>query len=357
MRVDLFDFELPEDRIALRPATPRDSARLLEVDAQSLTDRSVNDLPNLLSPGDVLVVNRTRVIPARFFGHRQPRQHGRSTSETGPRIEVTLHKQGGPRSWTAFARPGKRLLVGDVISFGDELGAEVTSKGERGEVELAFNQSGGALEAAIQSIGEMPLPPYIASKRQVDAQDESDYQTTFATEDGSVAAPTAGLHFTEKLLAALRDKETSVEEVTLHVGAGTFLPVKSEDTEGHKMHGEWGHVSPQVAERLNQRRAEGGRIIAVGTTSLRLLESAANKEGATEPFDGDTDIFITPGHTFRAVDGLLTNFHLPRSTLFMLVCAFSGLQNMKAAYAHAIEGGYWFYSYGDACLLWPEAKT
>jgi S-adenosylmethionine:tRNA ribosyltransferase-isomerase len=353
MRVDEFDFDLPEDRIALRPVSPRDAARLLEVRDPSLRDHKVSDLPGLLRPGDCLVVNRTKVIPARLHGERPAR-----TADGAPaHIEATLHKRLDPATWAAFARPGKRLAEGDEIEFREGLSARVMAKGEGGEVTLHFNHEGAALDAAIARAGEMPLPPYIASKRAVDAQDLADYQTTFAKEEGSVAAPTAGLHFTPALLDALKARDIAIEQVTLHVGAGTFLPVKSDTTEGHKMHAEWGEVSEETAARLNACRARGGRIIAVGTTSLRLLESAADASRTIHPFAAETDIFITPGYGFRAVDALMTNFHLPRSTLFMLVCAFAGIDAMKAAYAHAVESGYRFYSYGDACLLWPDESS
>ena len=357
MRVDLFDFELPEDRIALRPAEPRESARLLHVEpgAQSeLTDHLVGDLPNLLRPGDVVVVNDTRVIPARLSGIRV-------RGEAVARIEATLHKREGEDRWRAFVRPAKKINVGERIRFGETsestacllaaLDAEVIEKGEGGEVPLAFAFSGPALDEAIARVGHMPLPPYIASKRGEDAQDERDYQTLFADKSGAVAAPTAGLHFTPALVEALAARGIGVERVTLHVGAGTFLPVKVDDTAEHRMHAEYGIVSSEVASALNAARAKGGRIVSIGTTSLRILESATGEDGIVKPFAGDTSIFITPGYRFRAIDVLMTNFHLPRSTLFMLVSAFSGLETMRAAYAHAIDAGYRFYSYGDACLL------
>lgn len=353
MRVDEFDFDLPEDRIALRPAAPRDSARLLEVRCKHLADHIVRELPTLLRAGDTLVVNRTRVIPARLFGNRLPRGGGTETGD-GPRVEVTLHQRLSLNEWAAFAKPGKKLAPGDRICIGDKLFCTVREKRLGGEIVLAFEQSGRELDAAIAMAGEMPLPPYIASKRRVDEQDRSDYQTRFAAEDGSVAAPTAGLHFTEELLAALKAADIYIAEVTLHVGAGTFLPVKSETTDEHKMHSEWACVMPETAAVLSDRRRVGGRIVAVGTTSLRTLETAATPDGIIHPFKGETDIFITPGYTFKAIDGLMTNFHLPRSTLFMLVSALAGTENMKRAYAHAIDEGYRFYSYGDACLLWPE---
>lgn len=353
MRVDDFDFELPEERIALRPAPQRDGARLLCVGAGGgLKDRTIRDLPGLLQPGDVLVLNDTSVIPAALTGTRSRDGHV-------AKISVNLHKRLDRASWAAFARPAKRLKPGDEIVFGgadsaaegEALSAQVTSKGEGGEVTLDFDRAGADLDNAIQARGAMPLPPYIAARRPADARDRSDYQTVYAREDGAVAAPTAGLHFTDDLLQQLAENGISRQFVTLHVGAGTFLPVKAEDTDDHTMHFEWGEVSPETAEALNAARAGGGRIIAVGTTSLRLLESAVDEVGRIHPFRGETDIFITPGVTVRSADLLLTNFHLPKSTLFMLVSAFSGLETMRAAYAHAIESGYRFYSYGDACLL------
>lgn len=357
MDVALFDFDLPEDRIALRPASPRDAARLLVVkpDAPSpFEDRGIRDLVELLQPGDALVLNDTRVIPSRLYGRRY-------RGETSARIEIMLHKRESADRWLAFARPAKKLSVGETITFGDdsesiacELGrlqAEVVAKGEGGEVELRFAFSGPVLDEAIARFGELPLPPYIAGKRATDEADAQDYQTMHAREDGAVAAPTAGLHFTPDLVAALEARGVTRHFVTLHVGAGTFLPVKAEDTQEHRMHAEWGSVSEQTASALNAVHAKGGRIVAVGTTSLRLLESATGANGVVAAFSGDTAIFITPGYRFRAVDLLLTNFHLPRSTLFMLVSAFSGLDIMKRAYAHAIAEKYRFYSYGDASLL------
>lgn len=358
VRTDLFDFELPEDRIALHPASPRDAARLLVVlPGVGFGDHAVRELPELLRPGDALVFNDTRVIPAALSGVR-------TRGEARAGIDITLIKRLDDNRWRTFARPAKRLAVGDEIRFGTEgrvclageLYATVTEKGEAGEVELSFSLSGAYLDAAIADLGEMPLPPYIASKRAPDEQDRDSYQTIFAAREGAVAAPTAGLHFTPELLSKLDERGISRHLVTLHVGAGTFLPVKAEDTSGHKMHSEWGEVSAETAAALNAVRAAGGRIVAVGTTSLRLLESAARADGLIEPFAGETDIFITPGYAFRAVDILMTNFHLPRSTLFMLVSAFSGLDAMKAAYAHALQHGYRFYSYGDACLLFAEMK-
>ena len=358
MQLADFDFHLPEDRIALRPASPRDSARLLLVrPGAPLEDLKVSDLPGLLRAGDVLVINDTRVIPARLKGVRH-----RGDNRTV--VEATLHRQLSGHVWTAFMRPGKRLAVGDRVVFGEAedracflgaLDATVREKGEGGEVTLAFDLSGPDLMAAIAERGIMPLPPYIAAKRAEDARDRDDYQTVYAQEDGSVAAPTAGLHFTPELFASLAAAGVSVERVTLHVGAGTFLPVKVEDLAQHRMHPEWGEVDAATAERLNAARAAGGRIVCVGTTSLRLLESAAGEDGRLRAFLGETAIFITPGYRFRAVDGLMTNFHLPKSTLFMLVSAFAGMPAMRAAYAHAIATGYRFYSYGDASLLWRAA--
>ncbi len=360
MRVELFDFDLPEDRIALRPASPRDAARMLVIrpgGEPRLEDRAVRDLPDLLRPGDVLVLNDTKVIPARLWGLRT---RGAATA----RVEIMLHKREGPERWRAFARPAKRLAVGDRIRFGEDsesmacllasLDAEVEEKGEGGEVLLRFAFAGPALDEAVARLGEMPLPPYIEGKRAADERDRSDYQTVYAVEEGAVAAPTAGLHFTDELFRRLDERGIARRTVTLHVGAGTFLPVKADDTAGHRMHAEWGSLTPETAEALNAARAGGGRIVAVGTTALRLLETAALNDGTIAPFSGETDIFITPGYRFRAVDALMTNFHLPRSTLFMLVSAFAGLDIMKGAYAHAIGRDYRFYSYGDACLLFPS---
>ena len=358
MRTSLFDFDLPPDRIALRPASPRDTARLLVVrpgEAPELDDRTVRDLPELLSPGDALVINDTRVIPARLAGERV---RGDSTAE----IETTLIKRIGPERWRALAKPAKRLQTGDRIRFGHEgrvcllgaLDATVEEKGEGGEILLRFDFHGPTLDDAIEQLGHMPLPPYIAARRPDDDRDRADYQTIFAKHEGSVAAPTAGLHFTEELLARLEARGVTLHRVTLHVGAGTFLPVKAEVTGEHRMHSEWGEVSAATAAALNAVRAAGGRIVPVGTTALRLLESAAGEDGTLNAFSGETAIFITPGYRFRAADALLTNFHLPRSTLFMLVAAFAGLDRMKRAYAHAIETHYRFYSYGDACLLFPD---
>jgi S-adenosylmethionine:tRNA ribosyltransferase-isomerase len=342
MRVDLFDFDLPPERIALRPARPRDSARLLVVQGVEVSDRQVLDLPQLIRPGDVLVFNDTKVIPAQLEGRRGDASIG-----------ATLHKREGPREWQAFLRNAKRARIGDSIDFGEDVSASVVEKSADGSALLHFHGT-EPVELLLERAGRMPLPPYIASKRPADEEDRADYQTMFAREEGAVAAPTAALHFTPGLLEALDASGVGRETLTLHVGAGTFLPVKSEDTSGHRMHAEWGRIDDATAERLNNVRASGGRLIAVGTTSLRLLESAADEGGTIRPFEGDTAIFITPGYRFKAIDGLITNFHLPRSTLFMLVSALMGLDVMKAAYAHAIDAGYRFYSYGDASLLLPR---
>jgi S-adenosylmethionine:tRNA ribosyltransferase-isomerase len=358
MNVDLFDFDLPEERIALRPARPRDAARLLLVQpGEPLADRVVRELPALLRPGDALVINDTKVIPAELRGERV--RDGASA-----RVLATLVKRLDPSRWQALARPAKRLAVGDRVRFGtvadnaclaSGLDAVVEAR-EEGEVRLRFDLAGAFLDEAIAAIGHMPLPPYISGRRAEDEADRRDYQTVFARTEGAVAAPTAGLHFTEALLEALAAKGIAQHSVTLHVGAGTFLPVKSADTSGHRMHAEWGTVSPATAAALTATRARGGRLVAVGTTALRLLESAAGEDGAIRSFAGETSLFITPGYRFRAVDLLMTNFHLPRSTLFMLVAAFSGRETMLAAYRHAIASGYRFYSYGDACLLYPETS-
>jgi S-adenosylmethionine:tRNA ribosyltransferase-isomerase len=346
MRVDLFDFDLPPERIALRPASPRDSARLLLVEGQgdgqaAMADKGVMDLPALLRVGDCLVFNDTRVIPAQLEGMR-----GQA------RIGATLHKRLGPRAWQAFLRNAKRVKAGDRIDFGAEVFAIAGPRDEDGGVTLEF-EGDEPLELLLERAGRMPLPPYIASKRAVDARDREDYQTLFAKEDGAVAAPTAALHFTPALMQAIATAGIGTETLTLHVGAGTFLPVKAEDTQDHRMHAEWGRIDAETAARLNAVRAAGGRLIAVGTTSLRTLESATGEDGIIAPFADETRIFITPGYRFRAVDGLLTNFHLPRSTLFMLVSALMGRDVMQAAYAHAIADDYRFYSYGDASLLLP----
>jgi len=341
MRVDQFDFELPPERIALRPARPRDASRLLEVRGSAIADRNMLDLPALLSPGDVLVFNDTKVIPAQLEGKRGD-----------ARIGATLHKRAGPREWQAFLRNGKRARVGQEIDFGSGVVASVESKADDGSTLLRFH-GGEPVEILLERAGRMPLPPYIASRRAADAEDRDDYQTMFAREEGAVAAPTAALHFTPRLLDALDARGLARETLTLHVGAGTFLPVKAEDTGDHVMHAEWGRIDAKTAARLNAAREGGGRLVAVGTTSLRLLESAAGDDGLIRAFEGDTSIFITPGYRFKAIDGLVTNFHLPKSTLFMLVSALMGLEVMKAAYAHAIAAGYRFYSYGDSSLLLP----
>jgi S-adenosylmethionine:tRNA ribosyltransferase-isomerase len=342
MRVDLFDFELPPERIALRPVRPRDAARMLLVEGDKpLADRTVRELPQLLRRGDVLVFNDTRVIPAQLEGRRGE-----------ARIGATLHKRLDLRRWQAFVRNARRLREGDRIDFPAGVSAVAEERHEDGSWTLAFAGE-EPIEVLLDRAGQMPLPPYIAGKRGTDESDKSDYQTIFADKDGAVAAPTAALHFTPELLAALDEGGIARETLTLHVGAGTFLPVKAEDTADHRMHAEWGRIDPAAAERLNRARRAGGRIVAVGTTSLRLLESAAREDGTIASFEGDTAIFITPGYRFLAVDGLMTNFHLPRSTLFMLVSALMGIERMQAAYAHAIAEGYRFYSYGDASLLLP----
>ncbi len=355
MRTDLFDFELPEDRIALHPVEPRDAARLLVVRQGPLfEDYIVRELAELLEPGDAVVFNDTRVIPAALHGVR-------TRGDLQANISLNLIERHGPNRWRALARPAKRLRQGDRLHFGHDssvcltgsLDATIAAIGNEGEIDLAFDLSGPDLDAAIAAVGDMPLPPYIAGRRPAEDIDRRDYQTIYAAHDGAVAAPTAGLHVTPELMSALDGRGISRHFVTLHVGAGTFLPVKVDDTAEHKMHAEWGVVSPDTAAALNTARQSGGRIVAIGTTSLRLLESAATSDGAIEPFRGATDIFITPGYRFRAVDVMMTNFHLPRSTLFMLVAAFCGLETMKQAYTHALNSGYRFYSYGDACLLFP----
>ncbi|MGB3846885.1 MAG: tRNA preQ1(34) S-adenosylmethionine ribosyltransferase-isomerase QueA [Sphingopyxis sp.] len=356
MRVDAFDFDLPNARIALRPARPRDAARMLLVEGEAMSgakmsDRGVRDLPSLLRAGDCLVFNDTRVIPAQLEGRRGVR-HDDAQSASGAKIGATLHKRLDLRRWQAFVRNAKRLRVGESVDFGAGVAAVAEERLADGSFVLAF-AGDEPVEVLLERAGTMPLPPYIAGKRPTDADDRSDYQTMFAREDGAVAAPTAALHFTPGLLAALAAAGVTSETLTLHVGAGTFLPVKADDTDDHVMHAEWGRIDAGAAARLNAVRAAGGRIIAVGTTSLRLLESAAQPDGTIAPFAGDTSIFITPGYRFRAIDGLMTNFHLPKSTLFMLVSALMGLDVMQAAYAHAIDAGYRFYSYGDSSLLLP----
>ena len=341
MRVDLFDFALPPEQIALRPAEPRDSARLLRVDPQGVADHRITGLPGLLRPDDLLVFNDTRVMPAQLEGKRGD-----------ARIGATLHKREGPRRWRAFIRNAKRLRDGEAVDFGAGVVAIACDREDDGSFALEF-EGDEPVELLLERVGRMPLPPYIAGKRPADARDLSDYQTMFANEKGAVAAPTAALHFTPPLMAALEARGVGHVLLTLHVGAGTFLPVKAEETADHKMHAEWGRIDRSTADRINKARASGGRVIAVGTTSLRLIESAASDSGEVQPFEGDTAIFITPGYRFRAIDGLLTNFHLPRSTLFMLVSALMGRERMLEAYAYAISAGYRFYSYGDASLLLP----
>ena len=343
MDVGLFDFELPAERIALRPASPRDSARLLVLEGDATRDAAVSDLPDALRAGDLLLFNDTRVIPAQLEGLRGE-----------AKIGATLHKREGPRRWRAFIRNAKRLRDGDTVDFGAGVTASAADRAEDGSFALEF-AGDEPVELLLARCGRMPLPPYIASKRELDARDAEDYQTMFAAEPGAVAAPTAALHFTPGLMAALEAAGIGHATLTLHVGAGTFLPVKAEDTDAHRMHAEWGRIDQATADRLNGVRAAGGRVIAVGTTSLRLIESATGEDGTIRPFEGDTAIFITPGYRFRGIDGLITNFHLPRSTLFMLVSALMGLERMQAAYAHAIARGYRFYSYGDASLLLPQA--
>ena len=344
MQVDHFDFDLPESLIALRPAQPRDTARLLHIPAAAdMADKSVHDLPQLLRAGDALVVNTTKVIPARLIGTRL------RTGGASAKIEITLTERLGPVDWRCFMKPAKKVKDDDIIDFSG-VEAEVSER-EEGAARLVFRLPADAMETSLAELGTMPLPPYIAGKRTPDAQDNDDYQTLFAREEGAVAAPTAGLHFTPELVAALKEQGVNFHEVTLHVGPGTFLPVKVDNIMDHKMHGEWGQVTSETAAALNQVKEKGGRIVCVGTTSLRLIESATSEDGEVNPYEDVTDIFISPGYRFRAADLLLTNFHLPRSTLFMLVSAFSGLEKMQAAYAHAIAEAYRFYSYGDACLL------
>lgn len=345
MRTDAFDFDLPENRIALRPVSPRDGARLLVVRPAPapFEDRVVRDLPSLLRPGDALVINDTRVLPVQLAGMRG-----------AARVSATLVQRIDARRWWALVRNARRLKRGDWISFGPALAARVEERRDDGALALAL-ECDGPVEAAIEAAGAMPLPPYIAARRAPDARDRDDYQTVYAEQDGSVAAPTAGLHFTPELLARLHAAGIAIERLTLHVGPGTFLPVKAQDTSEHVMHAEWGTLPAETAARLNTVRAAGGRVVAVGTTALRLLETAAGPDRVLRPFTGETAIFITPGHQFRGIDALMTNFHLPRSTLFMLVAALMGLERMRAAYAHAIAAGYRFYSYGDSSLLLPEA--
>jgi S-adenosylmethionine:tRNA ribosyltransferase-isomerase len=347
MKVSLFDFDLPEANIALRPAEPRGASRMLVVLQSGLEDSYVSDLLALLRPGDALVFNDTRVIPGQLTGQRS--RDGWSVD-----VSATLHMRTSSNGWLAFLKPGRRVKAGDRLNFGEGLEATAGEKNEGGDVELTFDLGGAELDEMIKARGAMPLPPYIAGKREQDARDAVDYQTVYAREDGAVAAPTAGLHFTDELLAKLDAAGIERHFVTLHVGAGTFLPVKVEDTKDHKMHAEIGVVTAETAEALNAVRARGGRIIAVGTTSLRLLETATNSKKVLMPFNGSTRIFLTPGHRFRGADALMTNFHLPKSTLFMLVSAFAGVDTMRSAYAHAIKNNYRFYSYGDSSLLFPE---
>ncbi|UTW53932.1 tRNA preQ1(34) S-adenosylmethionine ribosyltransferase-isomerase QueA [Kordiimonas sp. SCSIO 12610] len=340
MNVNDFDFELPKESIAIRPARPRDSARMLVLNAESqLEHKSVLDLADYLTSEDVIVFNNTRVIPGRLYGKRGD-----------AKVEVTLHKRNSATEWQAFAKPAKKCRLNDILDF-NGLSAKVTAIGEAGERTLQFNVEDNAMTEALEAHGTMPLPPYIAAQRAVDNADADDYQTVYAAEDGAVAAPTAGLHFTDRMFEKLKEKGVKQATVTLHVGAGTFLPVKVEDTKDHKMHSEWGEITPETAALLNDTKARGGRIISVGTTSMRLLESAADEKGIIHPFKDDTDIFITPGYRFRAVDILMTNFHLPKSTLFMLVSAFAGFEEMHYTYKTAIKDGYRFYSYGDSSLL------
>lgn len=354
-----FDYDLPEARIALHPVSPRDSSKLLVVGQGGFEDCIFRDLPDLLSPGDLLVFNDTRVIPARLIGEREREGH-----RVG--IEALLLKRLDDSTWQAFAKPGKRLKPGDRVTFGERgavclmgsLTAEVVEKGEEGIVTFRFDRAGAYLDEAIALVGSMPLPPYIleARRRLGDADgatDAADYQTVFAKNEGAVASPTASLHFTSALIERLAAKGIGHAFLTLHVGAGTFLPVKAENIADHRMHAEWGEIRPETAQRINETRAQGGRIIAVGTTACRLLESAVNEAGHIRPFLGETDIFLRPGHVFRGLDALITNFHLPKSTLLMLVSAFAGMETMTRAYRHAIENGYRFYSYGDSSLLWP----
>ncbi len=348
MKVSAFDFDLPEASIALRPARPRDSARLLQVSSGDLTDHIVSDLPDLLRAGDVLVLNETRVLRAALTAIRPARAHGGGGDVA---LDINLHKRLNARNWRAFIRPAKRVRIGDILAFSENLSAEVIDKQDGGDIALSFSLSGEALDEAFEALGSPPLPPYIARKRAADAADIEDYQTIFAQDTGSVAAPTAGLHFTPGLFAQLEAKGVQIERLTLHVGAGTFLPVKADDTEDHHMHGEWYEIAEDTAGRINAAKADGRRIIAVGTTALRALESSTIN-GRVETLVQETEIFITPGYRFQIIDGLMTNFHLPKSTLFMLVSALAGLETMQSAYQHAIENGYRFYSYGDSSLLW-----
>lgn len=345
MDVSSFDFDLPESSIALRPIEPRENARLLCVGG-ALSDHTVGDLPNLLQPGDLLVLNDTKVIPAALSGVRPARAHGGGGDVA---LTINLHKRTAPDRWRAFIRPAKRLRDGDTVIFSDTFQARVVAISDGGDIELAFDRSGDALDAAVSTHGRTPLPPYIAKKRDADAQDEIDYQTVYADDPGSVAAPTAGLHFTDALFARLAARGVQTAKLTLHVGAGTFLPVKADRTEDHDMHSEWYEINEATAAQITTAKAEGRRVVAVGTTALRALEASGGVASS-----GETDIFITPGYRFKVIDGLMTNFHLPRSTLFMLVSSLAGLGTMQAAYAHAIETGYRFYSYGDSSLIWQQ---
>ena len=343
MKLELFDFDLPQDRIAVRPVSPRHAAKMLVVrPGAAMADHAFLDLPDILQPGDLLIANDTKVIPARLFGKR-----GEAN------IEVTLHQQKGPVAWAVFARPAKKCRVGDILVFGD-ISARVEGEGDRGERFIRFLLEPDKMMPSLVRIGSMPLPPYIERQRAVDDKDKDDYQTLFAAKEGAVAAPTAGLHFTPTVMERLQERDIALEKITLHVGAGTFLPVTANDTDDHKMHSEWGEVKADIADKINACKERGGRVVSVGTTSLRLLESAVRPNGRMVPFIGETDIFITPGYRFKAIDALITNFHLPKSTLFMLVSAFSGLDTMKQAYAHAVDNYYRFYSYGDSSLLFPS---
>ncbi len=345
--VAAFDFDLPEDLIALRPVRPRRAAQMLHAEGGVLTDRTMADLPDVLRPGDLLVFNDTRVLPVQLSGMRT--RDGNSVA-----IDATLIERLDMGRWRAFAKPGRRLKPGDEVTFGEDLSAEVQVKRDDGTLDLAFGLDGAGLDAAIARIGTMPLPPYIAQRRPADSRDAEDYQTLFAARDGAVAAPTAALHFDDVLLAALNEAGISTTTVTLHVGAGTFLPVKAETIRDHRMHSETGEIDTEAADRINATKAAGGRIISVGTTSLRVLETATGEDGQIRPWCGSTDIFITPGYRFRQIDGLVTNFHLPRSTLLMLVSALIGIEETRTLYLHAISKGYRFYSYGDGSLLFPS---
>ncbi len=351
MRVDLFDFTLPDEAIALRPASPRDHARLLHIQPSGcFTDQHVFDLAEIFKPGDVLVINETKVFPSALKAKRPARPIGGGGDVT---LSLNLHKKVDDQSWRVFIKPAKRVRENDILDFGNGLTAIVTQKRDRGDILLQFNRSGSELMQSFDEIGQPPLPPYIGRQREVDERDREDYQTVYATEKGSVAAPTAGLHFTPDLIQSLRRRGVQFEKVLLHVGAGTFLPVTADDIANHIMHSEWYSIKAETADRINKAKNEGRRVIAVGTTSLRALESSTI-EGRLKPQSKETDIFITPGYKFKLVDGMMTNFHLPRSTLFMLVCAFAGTEQMQTAYRHAIMSGYRFYSYGDSSLIWRK---